>query len=388
MKKIKYGRQEVTKEDIESVVKVLNSELLTQGPVVPEFEDALCKYTGANYAVASNSATSALHIACMALELGSGDMLWTCPNTFVATSNCAIYCGAEVDFVDIDPRTYNISISHLQEKLEVAKQAGKLPKIVVPVHLSGQSCEMQEIKKLSNKYEFKIIEDASHAIGGMYKDSVVGSCKYSDITVFSFHPVKIITTGEGGAALTNDQQIAKKLRQHRSHGITSNPSEMIKRPEKELWNYQQITLGYNYRMTDIAAALGLSQLNRLSDIVKERHKIAARYNKELDSLPLIKPWQHPDTFSSYHLYIIRLDLEKITKTHPAIHDELCDLGILVNLHYIPVYRQPFYESMGFEGGYCPESERYHKEALSIPIYPTLSEQEQNKVIQTLEKVII
>ncbi len=387
MKKIKYGRQEVTKDDIDSVVKVLNSELLTQGPVVPEFEDALCNFTGANYAVASNSATSALHIACMALELGPGDILWTCPNTFVATSNCAIYCGASVDFIDIDPLSYNISIKDLENKLKAAKLSGKLPKIVIPVHLSGQPCQMQEINNLSKEYGFKIIEDASHAIGAKYKESLVGSCEYSDITVFSFHPVKIITTGEGGAALTNNDEIANKLRQHRSHGITSNPNEMMQRPKKELWNYQQITLGYNYRMTDICAALGISQMKRLSEIINKRHAIARRYDKELSSLPLSIPWQHPDTFSSYHLYIIRLDLDKITKTHPVIHDELLDLGILVNLHYIPVYRQPYYESMGFKAGYCPESESYHRDALSIPIYPTLTEQEQSQVITTLKKVI-
>ena len=386
--KIKYGRQEITKDDVAAVVDVLNSDLLTQGPVVPSFEKVTCEYTGAKHAVAVNSATSALHIACMALDLGPGDWLWTCPNTFVATSNCALYCGAKIDFVDIDPQTYNISVEKLKKKLEIAEQNKNLPKILVPVHLSGQSCEMKEIKSLSKKYGFKIIEDASHAIGGTYKNMPVGSCFYSDITVFSFHPVKIITTGEGGMALTNDSILANKLRQHRSHGITSNPKEMIERPDNEIWNYQQIRLGYNYRMTDIAASLGLSQIKRLKEIIKQRHKIADRYNQELNSLPLRTPWQHPDTFSSYHLYIIRLDLEKITKTQPQIHDELCDLGIMVNLHYIPVYRQPFYEKMGFEAGYCLESECYHQEALSIPIYPTLTQEEQDHVINTLKKIIV
>ena len=386
--KIKYGRQDVTKDDIAAVVNVLKSDLLTQGPIVPKFEKAVSSYTGASHAIAANSATSALHIACMALDLGAGDSLWTTPNTFVASSNCAIYCGATVDFVDIDPLTYNISVKSLKEKLIIAKKKNSLPKIVVPVHLSGQSCEMKEIKKLSVEYNFKIIEDASHAIGGSYAGSPVGSCEFSDISVFSFHPVKIITTGEGGMALTNNPILANRMRQHRSHGITSNNDEMIERPKNELWNYQQIRLGYNYRMTDIAASLGLSQLDRLQDIIHKRHQIANRYNNELASLPIQLPWQHPDTFSSYHLYIIRLDLDRIEKSHPQVHDELCDLGILVNFHYIPVYRQPFYEEMGFKKNYCPESERYHEQALSIPMYPTLTAEEQDRVISMLKKVII
>ena len=386
--KIKYGKQDVTKDDIAAVVDVLKSDLLTQGPIVPKFEKAVSSYTGASHAVAANSATSALHIACMALDLGPGDSLWTTPNTFVASSNCAIYCGARVDFIDIDPLTYNMSVKKLKERLIIAKKNNSLPKILVPVHLSGQSCEMKEIKKLSVEYNFKIIEDASHAIGASYLNSKVGSCEFSDITVFSLHPVKIITTGEGGMALTNDPILANRMRQHRSHGITSNMDEMIDRPENELWNYQQIRLGYNYRMTDIAASLGLSQLNRLQDIIQKRHQIADRYNNELASLPLQIPWQHPDTFSSYHLYIIRLDLNSIEKSHPQIHDELCDLGILVNFHYIPVYRQPFYEEMGFNKNYCPESERYHEQALSIPMYPTLLIEEQDRVISALKKVIV
>lgn len=386
--KIKYGRQDITQDDISAVVDVLKSDNLTQGPVVPMFESAVCDFTGAKNAIAVNSATSALHIACMSLDLGPGDSLWTCPNTFVASSNCAIYCGATVDFVDINPLTYNISIEKLKEKLLEAKNNNCLPKIVVPVHLSGQSCEMDEIKKLSNQYGFKIIEDASHAIGGLYKNSPVGGCQFSDITVFSFHPVKIITTGEGGMALTNDAKLANRMRQHRSHGITSDAEEMMARPKNELWNYQQIRLGYNYRMTDIAASLGLSQLDRLENIIKQRHRIASYYNQQLSSMPLRLPWQHPDSFSSYHLYIIRLNLNQINKSHPQVHDELRDSDILVNMHYIPVYRQPFYEKMGFEKGYCPESERYHEEALSIPMYPTLSLDEQELVIKALKKVII
>ena len=386
--RIKYGRQEVTQDDIAAVVQVLNSELLTQGPVVPAFEKALCDYTGSNHSIAVNSATSALHIACMALDLGPGDTLWTCPNTFVASSNCAIYCGAMVDFVDMDPKTYNMDIEQLELKLKKAKINNNLPKVLVPVHLSGQSCQMQEIHELSKEYGFKIIEDASHAIGGSYMHSKVGSCQFSDITVFSFHPVKIITTGEGGAALTNDSDLANKLVKLRSHGITADQAEMDIRPENEIWNYQQVCLGYNYRMTDIAAALGLSQLKRVDLIIKKRNEIASRYNQELADLPLSIPWQHPDTLSSYHLYIIQLNLNKIKKTQPEIYDELRNSGILVNLHYIPVYRQPFYESMGFEAGYCPESETYHQRALSIPMYSSLSLDDQNYVIETLKKVII
>jgi UDP-4-amino-4,6-dideoxy-N-acetyl-beta-L-altrosamine transaminase len=324
----------------------------------------------------------------MALDLGPGDTLWTCPNTFVASSNCAIYCGAMVDFVDMDPKTYNMDIDQLESKLKKAKINNNLPKVLVPVHLSGQSCQMQEIHELSKEYGFKIIEDASHGIGGSYMHSKVGSCQFSDITVFSFHPVKIITTGEGGAALTNNSDLANKLVKLRSHGITADPAEMDTRPENEIWNYQQVCLGYNYRMTDIAAALGLSQLKRVDLIIKKRNEIASRYNQELADLPLSIPWQHPDTLSSYHLYIIQLNLNKIKKTQPEIYDELRNSGILVNLHYIPVYRQPFYESMGFEAGYCPESEAYHQRALSIPMYSTLSLDDQNYVIETLKKVII
>jgi dTDP-4-amino-4,6-dideoxygalactose transaminase len=353
--RIKYGRQEVTQDDIAAVVQVLNSELLTQGPVVPAFEKALCDYTGSNHSIAVNSATSALHIACMALDLGPGDTLWTCPNTFVASSNCAIYCGAMVDFVDMDPKTYNMDIDQLESKLKKAKINNNLPKVLVPVHLSGQSCQMQEIHELSKEYGFKIIEDASHGIGGSYMHSKVGSCQFSDITVFSFHPVKIITTGEGGAALTNNSDLANKLVKLRSHGITADPAEMDTRPDL---------------------------------IIKKRNEIASRYNQELADLPLHRPWQHPDTLSSYHLYIIQLNLNKIKKTQPEIYDELRNSGILVNLHYIPVYRQPFYESMGFEAGYCPESEAYHQRALSIPMYSTLSLDDQNYVIETLKKVII
>ena len=386
-KKIKYGRQDITKGDIDAVKNVLTSEWLTQGPMVPIFEETVATYCGSEYSVATNSATSALHIACLALDLGKGDILWTCPNTFVASPNAALYCGAQVDFIDCDKDTYNIDVIKLEEKLQQAKQQNNLPKIIMPVHLTGQSCEMETIYKLSQKYGFKIIEDGSHAIGGEYKNTKVGSCEYSDITVFSFHPVKIITTGEGGMALTNDPTIYKKLKKLRSHGITSDIDEMQPRSSNELWSYQQVCLGYNYRMTDISAALGVSQMSRIDEYIQRRHIIANTYNEALANLPLKLPYQHPDTYSSYHLYVVRLELDKLQSSHKEIHDNLLEAGINVNLHYIPVYRQPFYENMGFKEGYCPESEKYHKSAISIPMYPTLDDSDQDWVIETLKNLM-
>ena len=385
--KIKYGRQEIIQSDIDAVNDVLKSDWLTQGPTVPAFEEKVAKYCGSNFSVATNSATSALHVACLALDLKKGDILWTCPNTFVASSNAALYCGASVDFVDCNKDTYNIDVNKLEEKLQKAKKLKKLPKIVMPVHLTGQSSEMEPIANLGKEYGFKIIEDASHGIGGDYKNMKVGSCKYSDITVFSFHPVKIITTGEGGMALTNNEEIYKKLKKFRSHGVTSDIEEMEVRPENELWNYQQVCLGYNYRMTDISAALGINQMERLDSYISKRHIIADKYNRELSGLPLKLPFQHKDTYSSYHLYVIRLMLDKISKSHKEIHDEFIKAGINVNLHYVPVYRQPFYEKMGFKEGYCPESEQYHRTALSIPMYPTLKDSDQDWVIDTLKKLL-
>jgi UDP-4-amino-4,6-dideoxy-N-acetyl-beta-L-altrosamine transaminase len=370
--KINYARQDVNQDDVDLVVKVLQSDFLTQGPVVPAFEKAIIDYTTAQHAIAVNSATSALHIACLALGVCKGDLVWTAAITFVASANCALYCGAEVDFVDIDPISYNMSVIRLSEKLEQANRNGKLPKVVIPVHLSGQPCEMEEIYRLSQQYGFKIIEDASHAIGGRYKDEPIGNCRYSDITVFSFHPVKIITTGEGGMATTNDIALAKKMILLRSHGISSTPTDMIARPENQIWNYQQIDLGFNYRMTDIQAALGLGQMRRLDEFVAKRQTIAKRYNQSLLSLPLVLPWQHPDSFSGYHLYLIRLKLNQLKKSQREIYDDLLAMGIIVNLHYIPVYRQPYYENLGFRVGYCPEAEKYYSEVLSIPMYPTLT----------------
>ena len=378
---IPYGKQDVTDDDIKAVTTVLESDFLTQGPVVPKFEDSLSKYVDSNYAIATNSATSALHIACLSLGLTKGDILWTSPNSFVASSNCALYCGATIDFVDIDLDTYNICLNALEEKLIKCKKNNTLPKILVPVHLSGQSCDMRRIKSLSNEYDFKIIEDASHAIGGKYKDLPIGNCKYSDICIFSFHPVKIITTGEGGMATTNDKDLAEKLELFRSHGITRNRDLM--RKDLGPWYYEQLVLGFNYRMTDIQAALGFSQLSRIESIIKKRHKVAERYHRMLDSLPIILPKQSLKSYSSYHLYVIRLKLDEISKTHLQVFESLKSKDIGVNLHYIPIHMHPFYTSLGFKEGDFPNAEKYASEAISIPIYPQLTEQLQDEVVNAL-----
>jgi len=385
MAMIPYGRQDITQADVDAVVAVLRSDFLTQGPVVPVFENAVASYCGVKHAVAVNSATSALHLACLALGVGKGDLVWTTPITFVASANCALYCGASIDFVDIDPRTYNLCVDRLAEKLAQAEKAGKLPKVVIPVHLCGQPCDMASIHALSQRYGFKIIEDASHAIGGKYKGELIGNCHYSHITIFSFHPVKIITTGEGGMAVTNDDTLVWHLRLLRSHGITSTPSDMQPRPAHEIWNYQQIDLGFNYRMTDMQAALGLSQMQRLDEFVTQRHVLARRYNQRLTDLPIQTPWQHEDSYSGYHLYVIRLELSKIDKSHLQVYEVLRGEGVLVNLHYIPVYRQPYYEKMGFIAGHCPQAESYYLEAISIPMYFGLTKLQQDHVIDALMK---
>lgn len=383
---IPYGRQDINQSDIDAVVEVLHSDFLTQGPVVPAFEKAVFSYCGAQQAVAVNSATSALHIACLALGVDKGDVVWTTPITFVASANCALYCGATVDFVDIDPRTHNLSVDRLAEKLAQAEKAGNLPKVVIPVHLCGQSCDMAGIHALGQRYGFKIIEDASHAIGGRYRGEPIGNCRYSDITVFSFHPVKIITTGEGGMALTNDAQLAKRMQLLRSHGITREATDMTHEPDGP-WYYQQIDLGFNYRMTDIQAALGLSQMRRLDEFVAKRHVIAGRYDQMLSDLPVVTPWQHPDSYSGMHLYVIRLQLEKTQRSHRQIFESLRESGIGVNLHYIPVYRQPYFEGLGFNRGHCWESEQYYAEAISLPIYPGLTEPQQVQVVDVLRACV-
>jgi UDP-4-amino-4,6-dideoxy-N-acetyl-beta-L-altrosamine transaminase len=384
---VPYGRQDIQDGDIAAVLDVLKSDFLTQGPAVPLFEKTVRKVCDAAHAVAVNSATSALHIALMALGVGPGDIVWTSPNTFVASSNAALYCGASIDFVDIDLETYNMSIISLREKLEQAAVLGVLPKVVVPVHLTGQPCDMRAIHELSQQYGFRIVEDASHAIGGRYRGGAIGNCEYSDITVFSFHPVKIVTTAEGGMALTKNSALAEQMTLFRSHGITRDPLLMTRAPEGP-WYYEQIALGYNYRMTDLQAALGASQMQRLQEYVDRRHEIAARYTQELEALPLVLPKQAEFAYSAYHLYVIRLDLDAIKPlTHVEVFQSLRERDILVNLHYIPVHTQPYYKKMGFEWGDFPNSEAYYKSAISIPMFPTLSCDEQSKVITTLHEIL-
>ncbi|ODN65523.1 UDP-4-amino-4,6-dideoxy-N-acetyl-beta-L-altrosamine transaminase [Methylophaga muralis] len=383
---IPYGRQDINQADIEAVIEVLKSDFLTQGPMVPMFEKAITEYCQARFGVATNSATSALHIACLALELGPGDYLWTSPNTFVASANCGLYCGAEVNFVDIDPRTYCMSADALEQKLIEADKQNKLPKIVVPVHFAGQSCEMNRIHELAGKYGFRIIEDASHAIGGQYLGEPIGNCKYSDIAVFSFHPVKIITTGEGGLATTNNAELAKKMELLRSHGITRDPDLMTRKPDGG-WYYQQIELGFNYRMTDMQAALGVSQMQRLDEFVQYRHVLKNRYDELLSDLPIIRPYQSTDSHSALHLYPIQLELEKLNKSHYEIFHELRENGLGVNIHYIPVHTQPYYQRMGFNLGDFPNAERYYERALSIPLYFGLNDILQNEVVASLKKVL-
>ena len=383
---IPYARQDINQQDINAVVEVLKSDFLTQGPQVPAFEQAIIEACDAKYAVAVNSATSALHIACLALGLGNDDWLWTTPNTFVASANCALYCGAKVDFVDIDPRTYNLCAKQLEKKLIAAQKVGKLPKIVIPVHFSGQSCDMQAIHELAKKYGFSIIEDASHAIGGKYKGEPIGNSRYSDITVFSFHPVKIVTTAEGGMAVTNNAKLAEQLNLLRSHGITRDEKLMTQDMDGP-WYYQQIELGYNYRMTELQAALGLSQMQRLEAFVIKRHELASRYDNLLHDLPITLPWQHPDSYSARHLYVIRLQLEQINITHLDVFNALRAAGIQANLHYIPVHMQPYYQKMGFASGQFPEAEKYYKEAISIPLFSAMTEGQQDTVCSTLKTIL-
>ena len=384
---IPYGRHSINQADIDAVVEVLRSDFITQGPTMPRFEQAVARYCGAQHAVATNSGTSALHLACLALGVGPGDCVWTSPITFVASANCARYCGATVDFVDIDSRTYNLSSQALEEKLVAAERTGRLPKVVIPVHLAGQPCDLAAIHHLGQRFGFRILEDASHAIGGRYKGEPIGNCCYSDITVFSFHPVKLITTGEGGMALTNDPEIARRMARLRSHGITRDLADLIHKADGP-WYYEQIELGFNYRLTDLQAALGLSQFDRLDEFVARRHAIANRYDVALRQLPLITPWQHQNGYSGFHLYVIRVQHDQVTKTHREVFEGLCAGGIGVNLHYIPVYRHPDYAQMGFELREFPKAERYYTEAVSLPIYPTLTEALQDQVVATLREVLL
>nr|VFJ60689.1 MAG: UDP-4-amino-4,6-dideoxy-N-acetyl-beta-L-altrosamine transaminase [Candidatus Kentron sp. DK] len=379
---IPYARQHIDQTDVDAVIDVLRSDFLTQGSVVPRFEQTVADYCGAAHAVAVNSATSALHIACLALGVGPGDQVWTSPITFVASASCARYCGAEIDFVDIDPRTCNISTERLAEKLARAKETGTLPKVVIPVHFAGHPCDMAIIRELAGEYDFRIIEDAAHAIGGRYRGEPIGGCQYSDITVFSFHPVKIITTGEGGMAMTNDPEIARRMAKLRSHGITRDPAEMTHAPDGP-WYYQQIELGFNYRMTEFQAALGISQMRRLDEFVARRHEIARYYDEALKALPVAILWRDPNHYSALHLYVIRLEIDNIGKLHRQVFEELRTAGIGVNLHYIPVYRQPDYEKMGFNWADFPKAEHYYGEAITLPLYPGLGELQQEKIIRVL-----
>ena len=383
---IPYGRQSITAEDIEAVVTILRSDFLTQGPAVARFEEAVAKQCDAAYGVAVNSATSALHIACLSLGLGDGDWLWTSPNTFVASANCALYCGAKVDFVDIERDTGNMDVAALAEKLLQAEKTQRLPKVVVPVHFSGQPCDMKEIHALSKKYGFAIIEDASHAIGASYQSQRTGSCTFSDITIFSFHPVKIITTGEGGLALTNNQALAEKMALLRSHGITRDAALMTEESHGP-WYYQQVELGYNYRMTDMQAALGLSQLQRLDDYVAKRHQLASYYDEKLADLPLCLPLRKAGRYSSLHLYVVQLAEDFAKKTHRSVFEALRENNIGVNLHYIPVHTQPWYQKMGFDWGDFPLSENYYRHAISLPMFPDLSRAQQDTVITTLRDIL-
>lgn len=383
---IPYGRQNVDQADIDAVVEVLRSDWLTQGPVLERFEQAVAERCQATFAVAVSNATAGLHLACLAAGLGAGDWLWTSPNSFVASANCARYCGAEVDFVDIDVLTWNIDVRALATKLEQAEAADRLPKVLVAVAFSGQSCDMAEIARLARKYGFRVIEDAAHAFGASYAGEPVGSGRYADMTVFSFHPVKIITSGEGGMVLCNDPALARQLRSLRSHGITRNPEEMTE-PAHGNWYYQQVDLGFNYRMCDVQAALGLSQLRRLDEFLERRRFLAARYQRLLADLPLQLPVAQAKAESAWHLYVVRLQ-GRLEGSHRAVFDGMRAAGIQVNLHYIPIHLQPYYQALGFAPGDFPEAERYYRQAITLPLFPQLSEAQQDRVVDTLRALLV
>ncbi len=383
---IPYSCQSISEQDIQAVIDVLRSPYLTQGPVVPQFEREVADYVNADYAVAVNSGTSALHLACLALGLGKGDWLWTSPNTFVASANCALYCSAQVDFVDIDPQTWNMSVVALEEKLQQAEKQGRLPKIVIPVHFAGLSCDMENIARLAEQYGFYVIEDACHALGGKYQQEFIGCCHYSDITVFSFHPVKMITTAEGGMAVTQQAHLAEKMRLLRSHGITRDVEQMTQQADGP-WFYQQIELGFNYRLTDLQAALGLSQMTRLSDFVARRHAINQQYRSLLQDYPLTFQWQADDCHSALHLLVIRLSLQKLSKTRRQIFEWLRQAEIGVNVHYIPVHLQPYFQNMGFKPGDFPNAEAYYQEAVTLPLFPGLTDEQVHFVVERLTEVL-
>ena len=379
---IPYGRQSIDAADIAAVAEVLRSDFLTQGPAVERFEQAMSAYCGAAHGVAACNATAALHLACLALDLGPGDLLWTSPITFVASANCARYCGAEVDFVDIDPATYNMSAERLAEKLERAERDGRLPKIVMPVHLAGQPCDMRAIAELARRYGFRIVEDASHAVGARYANSSIGDCRYSDIAVFSFHPVKIVTTGEGGMAMTNDSELAARMALLRTHGITRDPA-LLQDPDEGGWYYEQHVLGFNYRMTDIQAALGTSQLTRLDNFLERRRTLARASDEAFAGAPLTRPAQSPEGQSSWHLYVIRVAAAK----RRALYDGLRDRGIAANLHYIPVPRQPYYRALGFDPADWRDAETYYAEALTLPLYAAMTDEQQSEVVTAVREIL-
>jgi UDP-4-amino-4,6-dideoxy-N-acetyl-beta-L-altrosamine transaminase len=383
---IPYGHQNITQSDIDAVIQTLKSDWLTQGPAIERFEKCVAEACGAKYAVAVCNATGALHLACLAAGLGPSDELWTSPNTFVASANCGLYCGARPDFVDIELKTYNMDVQALEQKLEQASKNKKLPKVVVPVHFAGQSCDMKAIAKLKERYDFIVIEDASHAVGGKYQDTRVGSCRYSDMTVLSFHPVKIVTTGEGGMILTNRADLYEKLILLRSHGITRK-SELMPQPPQGDWYYAQIDLGFNYRMTDLQAALGTSQMQRLETFIERRRELVARYNKALNDLPIITPWENPEIHSAWHLYAIRVPFDRSGRTRKQVFDKLRSRNIGVNVHYIPVHTQPYYQRLGFKAGMFPNSEKYYEEAISLPMYYGLSNGQQDRVIAELSEAL-
>ncbi|MGM0953502.1 MAG: UDP-4-amino-4,6-dideoxy-N-acetyl-beta-L-altrosamine transaminase [Pseudomonadota bacterium] len=383
---IPYGRQEIDQSDVDAVVEVLTSDYLTQGPKVPEFESKIADYVGASHAVAVNSGTSALHVACKALGLGADDWLWTTPITFVASANCGLYCEAQVDFVDIDPATWNLCPKALEEKLVQAERAGRLPAIVVVVHLCGEPCDMQAIGELAQRYGFHVVEDASHALGARYQGEPIGCCRYSDVAVFSFHPVKTITTAEGGMAVTNSKTLARDMALLRSHGITRDPGQMTHEPDGP-WYYQQVELGFNYRMTDLQAALGISQADKLERLVARRHELALRYDRLLASFPLVRPYRNPENYSGMHLYVVRLKTDEVARTHRDVFERLRDQGIGVNLHYIPVHTQPYYQALGFEPDDFPEAMNYYRQAITLPLFGTMQDSEQDQVVDALAKAL-